>query len=194
MTTCGPPACSLPSSDCFATATATALHLPFSTTRGVDRRRNDEDAPTISSCVRAWSMRSSKRDEGAGSWDGCEENADDEARVRWEADGSVAPIAPPAARSPQTTGGRCARPTSHALQSMVGLCGFGPLCNAQPDSLVGWPPRPRAQKWKMLLEAATCERAVAHNKRSPRSAASDQGAAAYVRALPAFPELTKLTM
>ena len=37
MTTCGPPACSLPSSDCFATATATALHLPFSTTRGVDR-------------------------------------------------------------------------------------------------------------------------------------------------------------
>ena len=143
---CTPPACSLPSSTCVATATATALHLPFSTTRGVDRRRNDEDAPMISSCVRAWSIRSSKRDEGAGSWDGCEENADDEARVRWEADGSAAQLPPLAARSPQTTGGRCARPTSHALQSMVGLCGFGPLCNAQPDSLVGRPPRPRAHE------------------------------------------------
>ena len=66
-------------------------------------------------------MRASKRNEGAGSWDGWEENADDEARVRWEADGSAAQLPPLAARSPQTTGGRSARPTSHALQSLVGL-------------------------------------------------------------------------
>ena len=124
---CTPPACSLPSSTCVATATATALHLPFSETRGVDRRREYKYAPTISGSVRAWNMRASKRNEGAGSWDGWEENADDEARVRWEADGSAAQLPPLAARSPQTTGGRSARPTSHALQSLVGLCGFGPL-------------------------------------------------------------------